>query len=52
MDSVEASLERIDVDYIELLQVDWPDRYTGGIFGQPDFLPSKCENQNELVPLE
>jgi aryl-alcohol dehydrogenase-like predicted oxidoreductase len=25
------------VDYIDLLQIHWPDRYTGGLFGQRDF---------------
>ena len=30
IDSVEASLERLGVDYIDLLQIHWPDRYTGG----------------------
>jgi len=47
MDSVDASLERLGVEYIDLLQIHWPDRYTGGMFGQPDFLPSKCEEQED-----
>jgi len=47
MDSVEASLERLGVEYIDLLQIHWPDRYSGGKFGQPDFLPSKCEEQED-----
>ena len=51
MDSVEASLKRLDVDYIELLQVHWPDRYTSWTFGRPEFLPFKCEDEEELVPL-
>lgn len=46
-DSVEASLKRLDVDYIDLLQIHWPDRYAGGTFGQPDFLPSKYKEQAE-----
>lgn len=37
LDSVDASLERLGTDYIDLLQIHWPDRYTGGLFGQPDF---------------
>jgi len=38
-------LERLGIDYIDLLQLHWPDRYTGGRFGQPDFLPSACEEE-------
>jgi aryl-alcohol dehydrogenase-like predicted oxidoreductase len=44
MDSVDASLERLGVDQIDLLQIHWPDRYTGGLFGAADFTPSKYEN--------
>lgn len=39
--SVDSSLKRLGVDYIDLLQLHWPDRYTGGLFGQSDFTPSK-----------
>jgi aryl-alcohol dehydrogenase-like predicted oxidoreductase len=44
MDSVNASLERLQCDYIDLLQIHWPDRYTGGLFGQIDFTPTQYEN--------
>ena len=33
--------QRLGTDYVDLLQLHWPDRYTGGTFGQPDFAPSK-----------
>jgi aryl-alcohol dehydrogenase-like predicted oxidoreductase len=42
-DSVDASLKRLGTDYVDLLQIHWPDRYVGGLFGQPDFLPDKYE---------
>jgi aryl-alcohol dehydrogenase-like predicted oxidoreductase len=51
MDSVEASLERLGVDYIDLLQIHWPDRYVGGMFGQPDFLPGSYK-EDTYEPFE
>jgi aryl-alcohol dehydrogenase-like predicted oxidoreductase len=47
--SVDASLKRLGVDYIDLLQLHWPDRYTGGLFGSPDFDPSQLK---ESIPFE
>jgi aryl-alcohol dehydrogenase-like predicted oxidoreductase len=44
VDSVDASLERLETDYIDLLQIHWPDRYTGGLFGSSDFTPSAYES--------
>jgi aryl-alcohol dehydrogenase-like predicted oxidoreductase len=43
VESVNASLERLQIDYIDLLQVYWPDRYIGGLFGQPDFTAEQYE---------
>ena len=36
-----TSLSRLGVDYIDLLQIHWPDRYIGGLFGQRDFSVSE-----------
>jgi aryl-alcohol dehydrogenase-like predicted oxidoreductase len=46
MDSVDASLKRLGVDYVDVLQIHWPDRYTGGLFGMPDFSISEYEKQH------
>jgi aryl-alcohol dehydrogenase-like predicted oxidoreductase len=52
VDSVNASLERLGVDYIDLLQIHWPDRFAGGLFGTPDFTPSRYKTSPTPVDFE
>jgi aryl-alcohol dehydrogenase-like predicted oxidoreductase len=47
--SVDASLKRLDVDHLDLLQIHWPDRYVP-LFGSPRYDPSKAREGE--VPFE
>ena len=40
--SVDESLKRLETDYVDILQLHWPDRYVP-MFGMPDFDPAKYE---------
>ncbi|KAJ8604893.1 hypothetical protein CTAYLR_004306 [Chrysophaeum taylorii] len=47
-ESVDASLERLGTDYVDLLQIHWPDRYVP-LFGSDSYDPS---NEREAVPFD
>lgn len=47
--SVDASLKRLGVDHIDLLQIHWPDRYVP-LFGAPAY--DKANERPEDVPFE
>ncbi|OIW20924.1 hypothetical protein TanjilG_25730 [Lupinus angustifolius] len=47
-ESVEKSLKRLGTDYIDLLQIHWPDRYVA-LFGEYSYDPSKWRSSVPFV---
>ena len=48
LEGVDKILGRLDIDYVDLLQIHWPDRYVS-LFGQP---PYDAANEWDAVPFE
>jgi len=49
--SVDESLKRLETDYVDIIQLHWPDRYVP-MFGMPDFDPAKYEEAPVPVGFE
>lgn len=50
--SVDASLARLGVDHIDLLQAHWPQRYVGGMFGAPAYDPANERPPEQDISFE
>ncbi|XRB12815.1 aldo-keto reductase [Pseudoscourfieldia marina] len=50
-ESVDASLKRLGIDTIDLLQIHWPHRYVGGLFGGQAYDPVN-DRLDDDVPFE
>jgi aryl-alcohol dehydrogenase-like predicted oxidoreductase len=51
IESVDASLKRLGTDYIDLLQIEWPDRHTGSNMAAFDAKVCSARNDHLLATL-